>query len=290
MYCRECGTENNENNAFCIKCGAQFKNMEENCVVQKNNESAQPNNYSKEIVVNNLKCALSPLNQYMQLNNNRNALLNEIQTGEQKKKVMYAQKDGVIIASVLGPLLLLIFNYCAAAIIMGFYFQIARYKEPYSTSFGWLNMMTWIFIIIVLLSVIEGVLINFIAKKIAKASHDKKSKIIDNRRKVLNSQIEEISMQMETVAVEIQKYSNTIPPDYCYPMAVEYFYKAFINGRARNMTEATNLFEEQVHRWKIEKYQEQIIIMQRQQQQSLQGIRTSTNINTALNITRFLLK
>ena len=60
-------------------------------------------------------------------------------------------------------------------------------------------------------------------------------------------------------------------------MAVQYIYESLSNMRARDITEAVNLYEEQLHRWKMEAAQEQMVELTRQQN-------TVARINMAANV------
>ncbi len=89
-----------------------------------------------------------------------------------------------------------------------------------------------------------------------------------------------------------KKYGNEIvallPPDYQYYIAANYIYSCFLNGRAFTMSEAINLYEEQVHRWKIENYQQQMVIIQQQQQATMRAIKTNTAISAGANVANLL--
>ena len=54
------------------------------------------------------------------------------------------------------------------------------------------------------------------------------------------------------------------------------------------MSEAINLYEEQVHRWKIENYQQQMVIIQQQQQATKRAIKTNTAISAGANVANLL--
>ena len=51
---------------------------------------------------------------------------------------------------------------------------------------------------------------------------------------------------------EVMKKLDFIPMEYQYGIAIDFFYKVLANGRAENLKECMNLYEEQMHRWKIE--------------------------------------
>lgn len=48
------------------------------------------------------------------------------------------------------------------------------------------------------------------------------------------------------------KKIDFIPKEYQYGIAIDFFYKVLNNGRADSLKECMNLYEEQIHRWKLE--------------------------------------
>ena len=60
---------------------------------------------------------------------------------------------------------------------------------------------------------------------------------------------------------ELQKIAY-VPQEYQYSIAIDFFYMVLNNGRAENLKECMNLFEEQVHRWKMESTMVNLQLMQ----------------------------
>ena len=60
------------------------------------------------------------------------------------------------------------------------------------------------------------------------------------------------------------QYVNLIPPDYRFPLALDEMYSYLLNGRAESWKEAVNLFEETLHRWKLEQDSEEALLLQAQ--------------------------
>lgn len=75
-----------------------------------------------------------------------------------------------------------------------------------------------------------------------------------------------------------------LPVDYWYPMATEYMIKMVQTDRAANLPSALDLFDAQLHRWKVEDANAQIIRQQQMQTSQLQGIRTSSAVNAAASV------
>lgn len=74
-----------------------------------------------------------------------------------------------------------------------------------------------------------------------------------------------------------------IPMDYWYPMATGYMLHMIQTNRADTINQLLQMYDEQLHRWKIENAQAQMVELQRQQTDSLNGIRTSSAISAAAN-------
>ena len=68
------------------------------------------------------------------------------------------------------------------------------------------------------------------------------------------------------VVKDLNDIVEIIPPDYRYPSAVESFYKYLNNNRANDMKEAVNLYEEEMHRLRMENIQ--LSIMEENQKQT----------------------
>lgn len=79
-----------------------------------------------------------------------------------------------------------------------------------------------------------------------------------------------------------------LPADYWYPMATEYLIKVVAAGRADSLKEALNLFDAQLHRWRVEEANN-AILAQQLQTAHLASIRTSSKISAAANVTNTLL-
>ncbi len=75
-----------------------------------------------------------------------------------------------------------------------------------------------------------------------------------------------------------------LPSDYWYPMATDYLVKTVQTGRASTLAEALDKFEEQLHRWKIEEANSQMVAMQQQQTAYLSSIKTSSKVSAAANV------
>jgi len=70
---------------------------------------------------------------------------------------------------------------------------------------------------------------------------------------------DELKIRLEDIIQEKKEIISIIPEKYRYPLAANFFAEVLENGRADSMKEAMNLYEEQLHRWKMENKMEQIL-------------------------------
>ena len=82
--------------------------------------------------------------------------------------------------------------------------------------------------------------------------HRKSRKSNEKKKSLLLKQIKEIKSDMEELIIKNIDVISIIPEQYRYPLATNYIYEVLSNGRADSMKEALNLYEEQLHRWKME--------------------------------------
>lgn len=84
---------------------------------------------------------------------------------------------------------------------------------------------------------------------------------VANIDKVLQSRIAQRKMFLE------ENYTwelNYLPEKYRYVIAAQYIRECIVNQRAHNLTDAINLYEEQLYRWKMEDYQRYLCAMSAQ--------------------------
>ena len=73
----------------------------------------------------------------------------------------------------------------------------------------------------------------------------------------------ELEIAEKNLYANIQ-YVTLIPENYRYPLALDEIYSYLANHRAGSWTEAVNLYEEQLHRWKLEANSEEALLLQAQ--------------------------
>lgn len=74
-----------------------------------------------------------------------------------------------------------------------------------------------------------------------------------------------------------------LPVDYWYPLATEYLVKVVQADRANTLAEALSMFDEQLHRWKIEEANAEIVAQQKAQTANLNSIRKSSKVSAIAN-------
>lgn len=77
---------------------------------------------------------------------------------------------------------------------------------------------------------------------------------------------------------------SVMPSDYWYPLATDYVLRMVRTGRANTVNEALLMFDEQLHRWKMEDSNASILAQQQAQTEALNGIRKSNAINATANV------
>ena len=93
----------------------------------------------------------------------------------------------------------------------------------------------------------------------------------------------DIDKQLAQYQVELKNYLEQnncrelycVPEKYRYYIAVNYIYECLRDGRASDLKEALNMYEEQMHRWKMEGYQQQMLVRSEQQLKVSQAILVS---------------
>lgn len=74
-----------------------------------------------------------------------------------------------------------------------------------------------------------------------------------------------------------------LPVDYWYPLATEYLVKVVQADRANSLAEALSMFDEQLHCWKIEEANAEIVAQQKAQTANLNSIRKSSKVSAIAN-------
>lgn len=113
-----------------------------------------------------------------------------------------------------------------------------------------------------------------------------------NEKKTAKEDIEKLSAQVQAERDAGQAVFDAhaeemsfLPVDYWYPLATEYMLKVLQTGRASTLGGAIDHFEDQLHRWKVEEANSQMLELQKQQAAQLASIKTSSKVSAAANVT-----
>lgn len=102
----------------------------------------------------------------------------------------------------------------------------------------------------------------------------------NSNKKKAEEYMNEAYKEMEIVkqiADENAEYITAVPADYRFPLATNYIYTLFRDNRVSNLNEALKMADEQLHRWKMENMNEQMLLAQQQQAATLQSIKSDTS-------------
>lgn len=171
-----------------------------------------------------------------------------------------------------GIKLILRFLLITAAVILGINligFQITEIMYKILLFVLGLNI-DLVLLILLIINIAVGALCSFaIIKRINKNTEDKNNKIIESNKKT-----EEQNNALYKAEVEVIEQIKTIqrryetevlpwyPNDYCYIEAADFFLNSILNYRADNLKEAINLYEDYLHKTRIERAQQQMVANQ----------------------------
>lgn len=125
-----------------------------------------------------------------------------------------------------------------------------------------------------------ALLLFLIALPFVLVARKKRAKQVDELRQ------EAARKQLAAQDIFEQNYAliSFLPSDYWYPMATDYLVKMVLSKRAADLPAALDLYDMQLHRWKVEEANVQIIQQQQMQTAHLKGIRTSSAVNAAASV------
>ena len=125
----------------------------------------------------------------------------------------------------------------------------------------------------------------FVAKRFqAKGNAKLVYKINEHEMKIKQAE----QREQKYLTREFWKFWDSFPPEYRYEIAMSTIAGYFSSGRADSLKEAFNLYEEQVHRWRMESAANRAVELQRQQTAYLASIRATSAISAAANVANYL--
>jgi hypothetical protein len=81
---------------------------------------------------------------------------------------------------------------------------------------------------------------------------------------------------VNNIAQSNKELISSVPANYRYPMATNYIYEVFRDGRVNTLNEALNMYDTQLHRWKMEKMGEKMLTEQQRQTNIMKVIAANT--------------
>ena len=118
----------------------------------------------------------------------------------------------------------------------------------------------------------------------------------DEKNRAANAEIARLNTENSQLKASEPEVLAFLPETYCTTQATCYMLLAVKDGRADTLKEAMNLYEEQLHRWKMEKLAADSARMQQIQLEAMQElaanqeqIQTQLSVITALQIADMLL-
>ena len=141
---------------------------------------------------------------------------------------------------------------------------------------GW-----WMFLVQIILDVfyIGGAVIIDVIK-----NHAIKSKAGQKLPGLYTERDDNKAKLQQVIAIHKNDF-KMFPKEYIYPIALEYFINVITSGRADTMKEAMNLYEDQVHKWKMENLAESALLAQ-QESNAIAALNATANVvSAAANVT-----
>lgn len=106
----------------------------------------------------------------------------------------------------------------------------------------------------------------------------------DTQYAQMSNQIQQERNEAQMIFEENYEALKFLPDDYWYPMATEYLVKAIASQRVTTLGDALDRYDAQLHRWKVEEANAQILAQQQLQSAHLKSIEKSSRISAAANV------
>ncbi len=242
MFCNKCGKEVRENQMFCDACGNKINLMTNTA----NNRTTVM--FKAQQVGHELCNIVGPLQKVEEYYNKGIKIQKRLNDAIKNKNADFmGLKLGISAFAAL-----FVGGYIGLY-IAGFIYYISNYTvSP-------LILLPIIFVCMIVIGVVAYFLLHKMLKKKMEKRHEK---LVDSLQMDFNNNQLLYFDVLETVLPVLKKY---IPEDYWYSQAVASIGGYFRNGRAGTMKEALNLYEEEMHRLRMENMQEQTLRLNQKQ-------------------------
>lgn len=296
MFCRQCGNELSANVKFCSKCGMAVNANAgaSHCTSQSNQNETRTKSYdtvniqTREGLISGLKNAIRLMNQAAALKErSAETIQKQVFSKTTYKEITGAVK--AIFTAAVGILSFLISRKIFSI------FNLALLNHYGSTAWMPLPVQLIYYVLSVVMPIAIAVIIAVFFCKNIIVKHNKKIQaknitIMNENQKIAayNQSIRQAAEAINCKLREIQlEYQNTVmtwyPVNYCYIEAAEFFLDCVINYRADALKEAINLYEEYLHRERVERNQEEMLKNQ-------QSIMKKQDLNNLLTLGSIIMQ
>lgn len=216
-------------------------------------------NEEKEQLLKDLSAALEYAKSVDSLQSRLSAIENDIFDLQNKKGNILFTIIAIVVSLVL---------YCPAMLIVTLLITPITGDWDYSLDYS------------PIITAILGIIIIVIAI-IVDVSKNKKIKTKKSKRLPELYEEKRIDTQKLQQIMDLHKNKfNMFPQEYMIPFALEYFISVIRSGRADTMKEAMNMYEDQLHKWKMENLSEAHLIAQ-QEANAIAAVNAAANIVSA---------
>ena len=184
------------------------------------------------------------------------------------------KKKGNPLVTII-TIVLCVIAYCPGGFICMYLarlLNIYKYRDGDAIVIGFVAMTVLCIAAIILAIIID------IAKNIKKKNFKK------NRLAGLYDERKSNEQKLQHLVNTNRNVLNTVPKEYLYPMALEYFINVLKIGRADTMKEAMNLYEDQVHKWKMESFAQASLVAQQEANAIAAFNATANLVSAAANV------
>lgn len=227
MYCSNCGTRLDEGARICSNCGYQVQGYFDAEAYQQYKQNTINNlEVNREEILRKLDKAL-PIYQFIV---EKDCIIQNLREKERRQRAKKAKNGGAVVLGIL----------------LGVILAIVMYVLSLQNAFDGLLVS-----IVIWLPMVLMILLN---------------------NKIKGDAVRKTEREINETQLEIQRYikANNIPELYYLPeryryfIAAQYIRECIANQRARDLSDALNLYEEQMYRWKMENYQYHLYVQNMQ--------------------------
>ncbi len=289
--CPQCGgnieVDSNKEKTYCQHCGTPFYLKDVNNITNYNISMNLSEYKTVKLVGEEQKNIAKLMRMVSNISKKYPPLLKEIKEKEiqlkkyqSKRTYKAAPTGGEVFLGVFLMLLILIPD--TIFVIIALFGMLAGWAD--GKVYAWAIITLVVSLIVFVVTIVVGVKLIKIVVKREKEKYEEEIKA--NEDKIKREYIPAIQARLSELYSAKQKMDadpcwdvlKYVPELYQYDFALNKLAEYLETGRAEDMKEAMNLFEEEKHRWRIEE-------IQKQQASQLASIRSASTISAAANLT-----